>query len=178
MRSLDVDLLDRPDSWRLVSWVAVCVATACLADGAWRAWSHHELLSHEAAVNAHLRDRLETLRAHRAATTKDAANPYARQDEDIARLARFDIDGVFTSAESAQVSGVRAMSVEISPADATVRLQIEAPAVQAVLDYVDALNAGLPVPAWRVARVDGVAGGAGASVKAQIDGHWRDGGQP
>jgi len=173
MRRLDVDLLDRPDPVRRAGWAAVLVGAACLALAAWHAQVQHGRLAREAATNAQLRERLDQLHARRAATEKEAVNPFARQDEELARLAAFDLDGVFASAESAQVSGVRALSIEMSPADGSARLQVEASAVPSVLDYVDALNAGLPTPAWRIARVDGAGSGAGGGTRAQVEGHWR-----
>jgi len=167
MKALDVDFVDRSRRWLAAAVAALLLAAGVAAGAGWRAWQQWHSLEREQVLNAQLRARLQSLRASQAAAAP-AADPYARQDAELSRLAGFDLSGAFASIESAQVAGVKVTAIELAPADAQAHVQIEADGLVAALDYVDALNSGLPVPVWRLARVDGTTGG----VKAQVDARW------
>jgi hypothetical protein len=69
--------------------------------------------------------------------------------------------------------GVLPVSVDISAADATVRVQVEFSSYEALLKYLEDLNAGEPNERWILATAQGTAQGASGRPTALIVSRWR-----
>lgn len=115
------------------------------------------LFVHLQARVAHLRE--AQLAAEAMARTPPVAAaprvvpPY--QEEAVAALKRAALPEADALAELEHVAvvGIQLRSIDVNPAVAVVVVELEAASDQALGDYLDQLNAGMPSPKWHIRRV-------------------------
>jgi hypothetical protein len=90
----------------------------------------------------------------------------------LARISSFPLQDVLGTFERADVKGVRPSGIDIDAELRSVRLDVEFDGLEALLDYVDALNAGGGPASWSLRRAQpGTGGKAGtASIEATLHG--------
>lgn len=175
MRRIDADFVRRTPPGRAWWGVVLLVLAAALGLAAW-GWTVHE---QAAGVRTQVQDwhaRAEAL-VHQA-SLRNAGPPlpppaYAADAHAALRLQRVPIDAALASLESVGTVGVLPVSVDISSADATVRVQVEFSTYEALLKYLEDLNAGEPNERWILATAQGTAQGASGRPIALIVSRWR-----
>lgn len=168
MRALKVEFsVKRPVSAGL--WAALILALVAFAvDQGWRAWVLQQRLHVLRAESAVLTQQIEQLAQARrdAAARAQAAPPYAQDAAAVAKIAGFPLDQVLASLESAQVLGVKVTELDVSAVDGMVRAELEFSDHPALLNYLEAINAGEPKPRWTLlqAQLGAASGGNWASI--------------
>lgn len=176
MKSFNVNFAPRR---QLPAWLWIGLTLAMLgfaAEQAWQAWSLTQQLraaEHEAMV---LSSKLEQARIDRQAAV-DKANippPYAKDAETIARMASFPLDQVLKSIESVRIEGVRVSALDVSTVEGAVKLDLEFNSNEALMRYLEELNAGEPQPRWRLLQAQT---GSSASIggTASLTSVWNAG---
>jgi hypothetical protein len=168
MKTLNVDFAPRRKSpaWRWQGVAALLlVVAAAQAHHAWQL--AQQVQAAEARLNA-LRIQTERSAADRQQALQQQQTPpaYAKDAAELAKLAAFPVEQVFAALESAQVQGVRLSSLEVLPAEATARAEIEFSDHEALLRYLDALNTGEQTPRWILAQAR--LGGSGGTNTATV----------
>lgn len=174
MRALKVEFAARRPLPRWL-WAVVTLAFGALAlHQGWQAWALQERV---AALRGEA-DALATKHAERSAQARREIEgrvrvepAYARDAAVVARIAGFPLDRVLVSLESAQVLGVKLTSLEVSAVESTARAELEFADHAALLNYLEAINAGEPTPRWALARAQ-IAPVAGGSNVASIVSRW------
>lgn len=104
------------------------------------------------------------------ATPEPAASvapAYAADAARVVQLASFPTGEILDHIETVRIPGVRLTRIEISAHSAQVLLEIEAPDLQALLQYVGKLHANDSRFSWRLVRSEvGTSGGVVATVQA------------
>lgn len=157
---------------RLPSWVwyagSALLFTVAGQQGlqTWRAAQQLKATQGEiAALQAKLEQARQAQREAQERLQKEP--PYAKDAAAIAKVAAFPLERVFASIESARVQGVRITALDVAPADGTARAEIEFSDYEALSRYLEALNAGEPVPRWTLVRTQSAGGAPNtATVKA------------
>ena len=68
-------------------------------------------------------------------------------------LARVDGTGVLRAVESAQVTGVKVIAIDVDAENRRVELEAEVTSAEVAASYLQALNAGADRPAWALVRL-------------------------
>ncbi len=171
VRLLEVEFAE-PPRWRSVAPWALVASLAVVAAGA-AAWAAvvgvelHRLRDAHAALAARVA-RAEAGAASAAALPK-VAPPYQADAAAAARSAAFDVGAVMNALESAQVPSVRVVAFELSPPDGRARVEIESPGLEATLQYLDALNAGIPGRPWALVSAQASPTGQSATLQSAWD---------
>ena len=63
--------------------------------------------------------------------------------------------------EAVAVAGIALQSIDVNAAEHVVAVELQSSSRQALDDYLDQLNAGLAIPAWRIQRVSATAAAGG-----------------
>ncbi len=172
MKPLKVDFAPRrraPASlWLSITLIALGVS----AQQGWQAWQARERLqSAKAQVARLIEQQDQAQRARRAAESRPVVEPpYARDLAALSKAAAFPLAAVFASVEAARVPGVRVTALEASPAEGTVRAELEFSDLDALGRYVGELNAGEPKPRWTLQGAK--TGAAGAPGTASVASTW------
>ena len=138
----------------------------------WSAWQRvHEVRTLE-AQNAALQSALERARQVQQEAQQQAAQapPYAGDLAAITKVAAFPVERVFASIESARVQGVKLTALDIAPAEGRAKAELEFTDHDALLRYLEALNAGEDKPRWSL--VQSQLGASGAVKTATIVSTW------
>jgi len=137
-------------------WVSACsVLVAIAAVEAWRAIRLTDEIKIAETQSMQVQAERESSGRRNAAAAGPATTdlPYAQDAAAIARMAAFDAAGVLAAVESARVPGIRVTSLEINPADASARLELEVREAADLLKYLDDINAGTPASeSWKLVR--------------------------
>lgn len=140
----------------ILQWAAVMIAILGFTIAAFQV--HLGLRYRERALVAEseaalLRDSIAG-RGSPATASKVADPPHLQDALAIVRIASNDFGKVLTSLETVQVPNIKVSSIEIVTAEAAARVDVEFTETEALLRYVDGLNAGLPESAerWKVTR--------------------------
>ncbi len=78
--------------------------------------------------------------------------PYEASAREFLALAETDWPSVLTALESATTIGVTPVSIDITPGDRSIRVDVEFLEYEALLAYIEALNAGEPSPRWALVQ--------------------------
>lgn len=80
--------------------------------------------------------------------------PYAEDAAAIARAASYDFGAVLTALETVRLPNIKVTSIDIVPAEATARIELEFTDRSILFSYLEELNAGLPRESgkWRMVR--------------------------
>lgn len=146
----------RPPRWpALLLWTsaaAVFVAASWVVFRDVQAW---QALSAGRARTEALQERLDATRATDAARAASAAEapPYAADAQRWMALARVDGTGVLRAVESAQVTGVKVIAIDVDAENRRVELEAEVTSAEVAASYLQALNAGADRPAWALVRL-------------------------
>ena len=173
MRSLAVDFrsVSGPPRWAWVGLGLLMIMAAGLVVTA--AFAEHRLAQRKAEL-----DELRAQLALAAARPAQAPHkmPYDASAREFLALATSQWPAMLTSLESVEIVGVTPLSIDVSPAERTVRVEVEFADYATLLKYVDALNAGEPVPRWALVQAQvssrGAAGTAGPSSVATVRANW------
>jgi hypothetical protein len=175
MRRIEADFIRRKPPGRAWWGATMLVLLAAVALAAW-GWTVRE---DAAGVRAQMREwnaRVDAL-AHQASRRAERPNEpppaYAADAQAALKLQRVPVDAALASLESVGTVGVLPVSVDISAADATVRVQVEFSSYEALLKYLEDLNAGEPNERWILATAQGTAQGASGRPTALIVSRWR-----
>jgi hypothetical protein len=160
---------------RVPSWVLYLASALLLAVAAQQgreAWRLHQQAKSVEAEIAVLRLKIEQAQqAQREALERSRAEPpYAKDLAEIARVAAFPIERVFASIESARVVGVRLTALDVSPPEGTARAELEFSDHDALLSYLDAINAGEEKRRWTLVQAQ--LGSGGSANTATISSKW------
>jgi hypothetical protein len=139
------------------------------AEQGWQAWHLREQVEPVQAERTRLSAQIEQART--AVARPVSPPPYAKDAAEIARMASFPMNAVFTAIESAQVPTVRMTSLEISAGERTVRAGLEFADYKGLGDYLEAINAGEGRARWRLMQAQLASGGAPntATISSQWD---------
>ena len=158
MKRLDVEFAPIA-RWRL--WWPFALLLTLLAVGGFasiQAWHANVRLTEaqEALSASQLHSRAEKLARAASAPAAPSApalsSEQLRRRSEVANLAQFDLNGVFAQIESAQVAGIKARAIEADPQTQSSTIEIEAPSLNEVLSYLQALNAGQKRCPWKLDR--------------------------
>ena len=175
MKRIEVDFVRRQPPGRAAWGVTVLLLAAAVALLAW-GWT---LRADTAGVRAQMQewnaraDALVHQASRRGSVTAQPPPAYAADAHAALRLQRMPVDAALASLESVATVGVLPVSVDISSADATVRVQVEFSTYEALLKYLEDLNAGEPTERWILATAQGTAQGASGRPIALIVSRWR-----
>jgi len=175
MRRIDVQFVRRPPPGRLAWSLPAVLLLAALgtAGWAWRLNAQAEALRAQAREQAQREEALARDAALRAVRPVAAPPPYAADAQAALKLQRMPLNAALASLEAVGAVGVLPVSVDISAADATVRVQVEFSNYEALLKYLEDLNAGEPVERWRLSTAQGSGGQAtGGRPTALIISRW------
>jgi hypothetical protein len=170
MKPIEIDFAPPPAWRRWLPWGFALLALGASAGFGWRTVETWQAVQVLKARNDEFRARIDARRLAQAAAAASAATPppWAEDARRLAGIAAFDLEGVLLNVEAAQVEGVRLRTMDVSPSEASARLEIDAPSTEAVLAYVQALNAGLPTAVWHLERLQ-----SDPSVQtATVGGRW------
>lgn len=175
MKRVDVEFVRRAPPGRALWLVPMLLAGTSVALAAW-GWTLHvdadglrqEAREWQAQVDAKLASS-----SRRAVVPAAPAPAYAADAQAALRLQRVPVNAVLASLESVGTVGVLPVSVDISSAEATVRVQVEFSTYEALLKYLEDLNAGEPAERWILATAQGSAQGGSGRPTALIVSRWR-----
>jgi hypothetical protein len=174
MRALKVEFAARKPVPQWL-WVVATLAFGALAlHQGWQAWALQERVTAlRGEADALATEQVErSTQARRETAGRVRVEPaYARDAAAIAKIARFPLDRVLVSLESAQVQGVKVTSLELSAVEATARAELEFADHAALLNYLEAINAGEPQPRWALMRAQMAPSPGGPNV-ASISSSW------
>lgn len=175
MKRIEVDFVrrrpPRPAQWGL----AVLLLVAALALVAWGWVLRGDAAGMRAQIQA-LNERADALVQQASRRAEPPVQPppsYAADAHAALRLQRMPLDAALASLEAVGTVGVLPVSVDVNAADAMVRVQVEFSTYEALLKYLDDLNAGEPSERWSLATAQGTAGGATGRPTALIVSRWR-----
>jgi hypothetical protein len=156
--------------WWMLLAAAMLVAGA---DQANRAWKTHRSIeaAHARVAQGLAQATRERDRGQAQAARQRAGTAYAKDALDASHEAAFALDAVLASVESVQIVGVRLVSIDIAARDGLVKAEVEATDSQALLRYVQAINAGEPVERWVLVRMQGGRTGPFA-VTGSLESQW------
>jgi hypothetical protein len=161
VKTLNVDFAPRRP---VPAWLWGTVMAACLALAAqqgWTGWTlRRQALSAETQA-AQLAAKLDAALQSwaRALGTDKPEAAYSRDADAIVRLAAFPIADILASIESAQVQGVKVTALEVSAAERTARAELEYDDQEALMRYMDRINADQAKRKWLLAQARaGIAG--------------------
>jgi hypothetical protein len=173
VRPLRIDFVPRrhPPAW--LWYLASAILAGVAVQQGWTAWQLSRQASAAEVKVSELRLKIERVeRAHQRAHAEQAIEPpYAKDAAAIAKVAAFPVEQVFASIESAQVSGVRLTSLDVSATGGTARVELEFSDSAALSNYLAAINAGEEQPRWRL--VQARMGLSGTPSTATIAARWR-----
>jgi hypothetical protein len=174
MKALKIEFAARRPVPRWLWAVATLAFGALALHQGWQAWALQERV---AALRSQA-DALATEQAERSAQARrETAGrvrvepAYARDAAAVAKIAGFPLDRVLVSLESAQVLGVKLTSLEVSAVESTARAELEFADHTALLNYLEAINAGEPQPRWALLQAQMALAPGGANV-ASIVSRW------
>lgn len=96
---------------------------------------------------------------------------YEADAQEIAKMAAFPVDQVLTAVESARVQGVRLVGLDLSAVEGTARAELEFSTHEALMQYIEEINAGESAPRWTLNQIQS-AQGAGAGSAATLTSRW------
>lgn len=179
MKALDVDFAPpAPPARALVALAAiVMLATVGVLGVGWQQKRLAEQIreAHVAKVAEAAATERQSV-AERAARAKKEQPPYAADALAALRLQQFPLNAVLTALETVAVVGVRVTSVDIVTADATVRVQVEFSDYEALMKYLEELNAGEPGERWMLANAQSNSNAIGARPSATLTSRWNQAG--
>ena len=158
MKRLDIDFAPEP-AWR--RWVGVALlALLLVAAGveSFEAWRAHARWSELRDALDAAQERSRAVRAAQAASTPAAASASAptleqvRRRAENERLRKFELDTVLVQIEAARIPGAKATAIDLDPRSRSASIDIEAPSLNEVQAYLDALNAGQGRCRWSLDR--------------------------
>ncbi|KQU65052.1 MULTISPECIES: hypothetical protein [unclassified Rhizobacter] len=177
MKRIEVDFVRRqppgPAWWGL----AVLLLVAAFALVAW-GWV---LRADAADLRSQIRQSDERANALALQASRRSEAPvqpppaYAADANAALRLQRMPLDAALASLEAVGTVGVLPVSVDVNAADAMVRVQVEFSTYEALLKYLEDLNAGEPSERWSLATAQGTGLGATGRPTALIVSRWRGG---
>ena len=132
-------------------WVLLALLLSVFAGyQGWRAWNQQISVSALQKEQESLRQQVDLAsQAQRETFSRLSAKPaYAADAAAIAKMASFPLARVLSAMESARVEGVRLTGLEISASEGSVRAELEFAEHSALLNYLEAINAGEPAPRW------------------------------
>ncbi|NKI97720.1 hypothetical protein [Rhizobacter sp. SG703] len=175
MKRIEVDFVRRrppgPAHWGLAVLLLV-VALALVAWGGVLRVDAADLRSQIRASNERADARVQQA-SRRAEPPAQPPPAYAADANAALRLQRMPLDAALASLEAVGTVGVLPVSVDINAADAMVRVQVEFSTYEALLKYLEDLNAGEPSERWSLATAQGTAQGASGRPIALIVSRWR-----
>ena len=102
--------------------------------------------------------------------------PYDASAREMLALTTSEWPALLTALESVEIAGVTPVALEIAPAQRWIRVEVEFADYAKLLEFVDGLNAGEPVPRWSLVqaqRGDRSSGAAPAALStATVRGTW------
>lgn len=167
MKALRVNLVRGPSYWRMLLWLGVVGLTLAAA---------YRLPTGVRSVERaqDLEGRLVLARGRAAMGVQPTLEPvaaaapaYGADAARLAQLASFPTGEVLDQIEAVRIPGVRLTRLEISAHNAQVSLELEAPDLRAVLQYVGKLHDNDSRFSWRLVRSEvGATGGVVGAVQA------------
>jgi len=175
VKVLDVDFAPkRPlPAWMWVGLTLIFAAIA--AQQGWQAWKLRQralTATDEAAALSAQIERAQQARRE-AQTRARVQPPYAKDAAAIAQMATFPLDRVLRVLESVRVQGVKLKALDISAAEGSVRVELEYTANDALMSYMDEINAGEAKPRWQMLQAQ-AGSGPGAASMATIASQWSE----
>lgn len=175
MKALDIDFAPpAPPARALVALTAVAMmATVGVLGIGWQQKRLGEQIreAHAAKVaQAAAAERQSA--AERAKLANRAPPAYAADALAALGLQRFPLNAVLTALETVGVVGVRVTSVDIVTADAMVRVQVEFSDYEALMKYLEELNAGEPGERWMLSNAQTNSNAIGARPSATLTSRW------
>ena len=173
MKPLNVEFASkRPVSRVLLGALAVALCLLALREAS-QAWELRQQIASTDSEISKLTLELERVQQAKriAASQASAEPPYARDALAVARVAAFPLDRVLTSLEGARVQGVRLTALEIAATDGTVRADLEFTDHEALMRYLEDINAGEERPRWKLVQAQSASAGTGMST-ATIRSTW------
>ena len=176
MRALQVEFAaKRPVSPWLWGGLAAALCLLATQQGreGWALRQQTTAAENEASVLAVQLDR--GLQAQRDAASQVRPEPaYLRDALAVAKVARFPVGRVLASLEATRVQGVKLTALDIFAAGGTARAELEFASHDALMRYLDDINAGEERPRWRLLQAQTATAGAGGST-ATIGSNWNGG---
>lgn len=143
-----------------LSWAHPMVWVAALAFVSWAG-------THIASDSAEL-DALSASSAPPSMAQDAPASGVIRAADDarqLARMASFDLNAGLQQLESTRIAGIRLTGLEANAGDEAIRIEVEAADGRLLLDYLEALNAGMPEgQRWILVRARGATAAAPAAA--------------
>lgn len=172
MRALKIDFAPKRQLPAWAWYTASAILFAIAAQQGWAAWQLREkTLAIEAQIAQLQAKAAQAERERREAEARaNIPPPYAKEAAELARVAAFPIEKVFARIEAVQIGSVKMTSLDISPVDGTVRIEIEFGDETALLHYVEALNDGEARPRWLLAEAR--MNTPGSPNVATLTSHW------
>ena len=176
MRTVNVDFADPPKPSRLLMALTLAIGIAAVVFGAlgWRESAetrrlHEQSTARAALVSAQAQQAI----AAQAAAARSVPAPYEADAWAALNQQQFPLNAVMTAIESVAVIGVRVISVDIAPGDATVRLQVDFSDYETLMKYMQELNAGEPAERWVLVNAQINNGGIAGRPTANLLSTWR-----
>ena len=173
MRALNVEFVARrPVSPSLLGALTLALLLFAGHQG-WQAWRLHEqVVAVESEISKLTLQLDRTLQAKRDIASHVPVEPaYARDALAVAKVAAFPVDRVLVSIEGARVQGVRLTALDISAAENTASADLEFTDHDALMRYLEDINAGEERPRWRLVQAQTASAGTGVST-ATIRSTW------
>jgi len=173
VKALDVDFRTRSTPPR---WAWMCVGALLLGAVAMVAWALvlQQRLGERQAELARLRAAVAAPGPPASAVVRKM--PYDASAREFLALATAKWPEMLAAIESVEIVGVTPVSIDVLPAERTVRLELEFTEYADLLKYVDALNAGEEVPRWKLVQAQMASRGSAAPSTAQstasVRGTW------
>lgn len=146
MKPLQVEFLRTPGPGRWRWSLATLLGVAALYSFVSAGWTYQQLRQRQDEVA-----RLAASAAASAVPVSVAMKPapaYERSAQEMLAAAQTPWPEVLVALETATVPGLKVTSLEIVVAERVARVEVEAVSYAALLQYLDALNAGEAAPQW------------------------------
>jgi hypothetical protein len=173
LKALDIEFVaKRPASPWLLGALTFAFCLMALWEG-WQAWLlRPQVLAAESEMSKLTIQLDRALQAKRDAASAAAIEPaYARDAQAVAKLAAFPLARVLASLEGARVQGVRLSALDISAAENAASAELEFSDHDALMRYLEEINAGEERPRWRLAQAQTANTGSGMNT-ATIRSTW------
>lgn len=171
VRPPDVSLLFR------VAVAAMAAITVGLVIVGFQVRAQTDRLQAEAVAQLMLA-REEAAQAARTTVATTPPPPYVADARAALRQQEFPLNAVLTALETVAVVGVRVTSVDIQTGDGAVRVQVEFSDYEALLKYLNELNAGEPTERWSLVNAQNNGAAATGRPSAILTSAWTADGVP